>query len=389
MNGFHSLHSPGDVTRPFTAPPLMACGTAAGDFSESSYRNRKTTSRIAQGWWPDPYRVAPEDSFAQNNNCEICNKPVTDGVADGSRQADDSFSDNNWIAMGPKGQRDVRGVANPETDPPQWWRFYHCKCVRVQSNHAPNHPQCTRPHGPCTDWHLRGKCKREFQCGHCHFHHPELLEKYPDLPQGGVLRRPQRRERLQMLKTAYEEDIKRFLNSEENIEEEYSDDEPTCIPCPKVEPQISSQSNRPSVSGSVPSSAGGASAGDLAQLLQPAKTSRVANALRTACAPGSEGYAAVKPMLEDKSLAPIVYRFVELLEVESTRRCTDQDIQAFVRDFLQHCKVIGAFAKREGDHPVASSVILLDIVREFCNLAPEMQVLQRRLRELARAKGGA
>merc|ERR1719221_1066370 len=98
--------------------------------------------------------------------------------------------------------------------------FYHIRCVRDVKKHAPNHPECTKPNGPCTDFHLRGKCKRGFDCGHCHLAHPELLLKYPDLPPGGVLRRPQRRERLAMLKTAYEEDIAKFLDGDDDDEDE-------------------------------------------------------------------------------------------------------------------------------------------------------------------------
>jgi len=117
---------------------------------------------------------------------------------------------NNYIALGPKGQRDVRWMADPEA-PCSCWRFYHIKCVKEIEKHAPAHPLCERPTGPCTDWHLRGKCKRGFKCGHCHLEHKELLDKYPDLPPGGVLRRSQRRERLQALRTSYEDDVKKFL----------------------------------------------------------------------------------------------------------------------------------------------------------------------------------
>lgn len=361
----------------------------------SGFRSRKTTSRIAQGWWPDPYRTVEDDPNrgSNNNNCEICNAPVTDGHADGLCPPEDALADKNWIALGPKGQRDVRGVANPATDPPHWWRYFHCSCARDTLKHAPQHPNCARPHGPCTDWHLRGKCKREFQCGHCHFHHPELLEKYPDLPAGGVLRRPQRRERLQVLKMAYEEDVKRFLHSEELIADEESDDELIGGGGPYPAPQHGSGSasmppmplNRPVGASTDPPSSGATAAGDLAQLLKPAVTCRVANALRTACAPGSEGYTAVKPILEDKALAPIVHRFVELLEFEGQRRCADEDIHAYVREFLKSCPWVLSVAKGARHNDPASPVI--DIMTEFCTSSSDMGVLKRRIRELARTAG--
>lgn len=132
--------------------------------------------------------------------CGLCDKPA---------------KLEEWIAVGPKGQRDVRKIADPHSSHNRWV-FYHIRCVKEKKGHAANHPDCARPKGPCTDWHLRGKCKRGFDCGHCHFDHPELLEKYPELPKDGVLRRPQRRERLAMLKKAYEDDIGKYLTGDDD-----------------------------------------------------------------------------------------------------------------------------------------------------------------------------
>lgn len=337
---------------------------------------KQSTSRITQGWSPDSYRIAEDEvGRALNNNCEICRQPVTSGIADAARNNAEDYSDNNWIAMGPKGQRDVRGVANPLVDPPPWWRFFHCKCVRDVEQHAPNHPQCTRPHGPCTDWHLRGKCKREWKCGHCHFHHPELLEKYPDLPSGGVLRRPQRRERLQMLKMAYEEDIKKYLSTGEVREAEGSSDEEIGSSYAVHQPGSNSDAT---LGGSVLAEL-------LAQLLKPAETSRVASALRNQCAPGSQGYSQVKPLLEDKCLAPIVTRFVELLEVESQRRCADENLHALVREFLFKCERIGdiresmSFDENQDDKVHGQR---LGATAEFCVASRMMDTLMRRLDEI-------
>jgi len=139
------------------------------------------------------------------NTCWLCKEEVTK-------------VDKDIIAMGPRGQRDVRNCADPSKDFGKW-NFYHRHCV-VNKGHAPNHPVCNKPNGPCTDWHLRGKCKRGFDCGHCHLEHPELMHKYPDLPPGGVLRRPQRRERLAMLKQSYEAEINKFLQSGDGAAED-------------------------------------------------------------------------------------------------------------------------------------------------------------------------
>mmetsp|Transcript_42474 Transcript_42474/g.99668 ORF Transcript_42474/g.99668 Transcript_42474/m.99668 type:complete len:615 (+) Transcript_42474:62-1906(+) len=147
--------------------------------------------------------------------CRVCGKPCV-----GQNAGVD------WIAIGPKGQRDVHGMAHPSYSATRW-DFYHPKCAQLKLGHAPNHDhankanKCVRPHGPCTDWHLRGKCKRGFHCGHCHFHHPELRDKYPDLPAGGVLRRPQRRERLMMLRAAYEDELQNFLSKPEETIDAY------------------------------------------------------------------------------------------------------------------------------------------------------------------------
>lgn len=352
-------------------------GAKAG---KAHYEREHWTAQVS-GWSPGTYHDAEDNpANARPVTCEICKQSVAGGEPDALCRDADDYREENWVAMGPKGLRDIRGVADPRTDVPGWgWRFFHCKCIRDVEQHAPNHPSCTRPRGPCTDWHLRGRCKREWKCDHCHFHHPELKEKYPDLPAGGILRRPQRRERLAMLKKAYEEEVAAYMNGYPPNEYE-----------PEGEDGLVDASPQPASSGeryharASSSWGGGITASSFLALLNPAETTRVAGVLRVACAPGSEGYHAVKPLLEDSHLTPIVTRFVELLQMESQQRCSDEELHSRVRQFLDKGLEIGRLTNRlRVDVRDEEELFLrIDAVAEFCVASRAIEDFIRRVEEI-------
>ena len=83
------------------------------------------------------------------------------------------------VTIGPRGRRDIHQLATQDHHE-GLWQCYHVACAQREFDHAPEHPHCSRPHQPCTDWHLRGQCHRGFTCGHCHLPHPELFIRYPE-----------------------------------------------------------------------------------------------------------------------------------------------------------------------------------------------------------------